>query len=155
MKVSFKIENTNRYYSGRKHLSFSSTATEACEGSKWGSWGWQTQLDHSQVCSKCISREYMCMHVKYTCIHVKYTCYTPWNGLVMLATPTSTPHIALQLQKYLSSLSLSPSSNPLWHKVDIRDFCCQKNVNFCNNSDGLTIANDLKSKIWKVYGNIF
>ena len=54
-------------------------------GQSGGSWGWQTQLDHSQVCSTCISRVYTCMHVKYTCIHVKYTCYKPGNGLVMLA----------------------------------------------------------------------
>ena len=48
-------------------------------GQSGGSWGWQTQLDHSQVCSTCISRA-------YTCIHVKYTCYTPGNGLVVFAT---------------------------------------------------------------------
>ena len=51
-----------------------------------GSWGWQTQLDHSQVCTTCISRAYTCIHVKYTCIHVKYTCYTPGNSLVVFAT---------------------------------------------------------------------
>ena len=44
--------------------------------------------------------------------------------------------------------------SPLWHKVDIGNFHCQKNVNFCNNFVDLMIANDLKGKIWKVYGNI-
>ena len=36
----------------------------------------------------------------------------------------------------------------LWHKVDIRDFHCHKNVNvdFCNNFVGLTVADDLKSR---------
>ena len=67
-------------------------------GQNRGFWGWQTQLDHSQVCSMCISRVctcisrvYTCMHVKYTCIHVKYMCYTPGNGLVVFATPKN-PH---------------------------------------------------------------
>ena len=56
-------------------------------GQSGGSWGWQTQLDHSQVCSTCISRVYTCISRAYTCIHVKYTCYTSGNGLVMLAIP--------------------------------------------------------------------
>ena len=43
----------------------------------------------------------------------------------------------------------------LWDKVEIRNFHCHKNVNSCNNFVGLTFANYLKSKIWKVYGNIF
>ena len=43
----------------------------------------------------------------------------------------------------------------LWHKVDISNFHCHKIVNFCNDFVWLTIADDLKSKIWKVYGNIF
>ena len=60
-------------------------------GQSGGSWGLQTQLDYSQVCSTCISHVYTCMHVKYTCIHVKYMCYTPGNGLVVFATPKN-PH---------------------------------------------------------------
>ena len=60
-------------------------------GQKGGFWGWPTQLDHSQMCSTCISRVYTCMHVKYTCIHVKYMCYTRGNGLVVFATPKN-PH---------------------------------------------------------------
>ena len=62
-------------------------------GQNRGFWGWQTQLDYSQVYSMCISRVctcisrvYTCMHVKYTRIHVKYTCYTPGNSLVVFAT---------------------------------------------------------------------
>ena len=39
--------------------------------------------------------------------------------------------------------------------VDIRDFHSDKNVNFCYNFVGLSIADDLNSKILKVYGNIF
>ena len=35
----------------------------------------------------------------------------------------------------------------LWHKVDISNFQCHKNVNFHNNFSGLMIADDLKSKI--------
>ena len=35
----------------------------------------------------------------------------------------------------------------LWHKVDISNFQCHKNVNFHNNFVGLMIADDLKSKI--------
>ena len=38
----------------------------------------------------------------------------------------------------------------LWHKMDIGDFHCHKNVNFCNNFVALTIADDLKCKIWEV-----
>ena len=38
---------------------------------------------------------------------------------------------------------------PLWHKVDISNFHRHKIVNFCNNFVGLTIPDDLKSKIWK------
>ena len=60
-------------------VTFDKIVTERwVRGQSGGSWGWQTQLDHSQVCSICISRA-------YTCIHVKYTCYTSGNGLVMLA----------------------------------------------------------------------
>ena len=67
-------------------LTFDRIVTQSwVRGQSGGSWGWQTQLDHSQVCSTCISRVYTCMHVKYTCIHGKYTCYTPWNSLAMLA----------------------------------------------------------------------
>ena len=43
----------------------------------------------------------------------------------------------------------------LWHKVDISIFQRQKNVNFCNIFVGKMIADDLKSKIWKVCGNFF
>ena len=39
--------------------------------------------------------------------------------------------------------------NSLWHKVDISNFHHHKIVNFCNNFVGLTIPDDLKSKIWK------
>ena len=39
--------------------------------------------------------------------------------------------------------------------MDIRDFHCHKNVNFRNIFVGLAIADDLKCKILKVYGNIF
>ena len=38
-----------------------------------GSWGWQTQLDHSQVCSTCI-------HVYAREIHVLHTC--EWSSCV-------------------------------------------------------------------------
>ena len=38
----------------------------------------------------------------------------------------------------------------LWHKVDISNFQCHKNMNFHNNFVGLMIADDLKSKIWKL-----
>ena len=38
-------------------------------------------------------------------------------------------------------------TNSLWHKVDISNFQCYKNVNFYNNFAGLMIADDLKSKI--------
>ena len=75
-------------------------------GQSGGSWGWQTQLNHSQVCTTCISRAYTCIHVKYTCIHVKYTCYTPGNGLVVFATlknPYFYPsHISEALEIFLS-----------------------------------------------------
>ena len=77
-------------------------------GQKGGFWGWPTQLDHSQMCSTCISRVYTCMHVKYTCIHVKYTCYKPGNGLVMLAilkNPYFDPsHISVASEIFLSLL---------------------------------------------------
>ena len=45
------------------------------------------------------------------------------------------------------SFLLYPES--LWHKMDISDFHRHKIVNFCNNFVGLTIPDDLKSKIWK------
>ena len=42
----------------------------------------------------------------------------------------------------------------LWHKVDISTFHCHKSVNFCNNFVSLSVADNLKSKIWKIYANI-
>ena len=53
-------------------------------GQNRGSWGWQSQLDNSQVCSMCISHVCMCLHVYE--IHVLYTCYTPGSCLVVLVT---------------------------------------------------------------------
>ena len=41
----------------------------------------------------------------------------------------------------------------LWHKVDISIFQWQENVHSCNIFVGKMIADDLKSKIWKVCGN--
>ena len=38
----------------------------------------------------------------------------------------------------------------LRHKVDISIFQWQENVNFCNIFVGKMIADDLKSKIWKI-----
>ena len=50
-------------------------------GQSGGFWGWQTQLDHFQVSSMCISHVCMCIHVYY----MFNTRYTPASGLVVLA----------------------------------------------------------------------
>ena len=44
-------------------------------------------------------------------------------------------------------LSKSFTCSPLWHKVDISNFQFHKNINLENNLVGLTIADDLQSKI--------
>ena len=43
----------------------------------------------------------------------------------------------------------------LCHKVNISIFQWQENVNSCNIFAGKMIADDLKSKIWKVCGIFF
>ena len=52
-------------------------------------------------------------------------------------------------------LNNAAKAKTLWHKVDISNFQCHKNVNFHNNFGGLMIADDLKNKIWKLWGKIF
>ena len=64
-------------------------------------------------------------------------------------------HIRSQLGLLPLPAARSKCTWPLWHKVDIRNFHCHKNVNFCNNFVGLMIPDDLKSKILTVYRNIF
>ena len=65
-------------------------------GQNRGFWGWQTQLDHSQVYSMCISHVYTCIHVYAREIHVLHTwewsscvCYPQEPPLWPLTSPLS------------------------------------------------------------------
>ena len=58
MKLKRHVMGQNRCSWGCPvHLDYCQVADNSChseasEGSKGGSWGWQTQLDHSQVCTR-------------------------------------------------------------------------------------------------------
>ena len=94
-------------------------------GQNRGFWGWQTQLDHSQVCSMCISRVCTCISRVYTCMHVKYTWYTPGSGLVVFATlknPYFDPSYISEASEIFLSLILK--NDPCLKNGTLKLFLC-------------------------------